>query len=227
MARSFTMADAIRRAKKKSDMDHSRFMDDQDWIDFFNEAYTDLYDLLIEAGQNYFVEEAFITVGSTTDIYDMPADFYKIIAVDWEVAQGSRYIPIRRFMETERNTMLGQISTIPAGRVRIRYAPAPPVYTDAEMNDSIDGIAGYEKMIVTHMAKMALDSEESDSGVLTQQWQMYVKSIREAAMERDLTLPSRITDVYIMDDSMYYPSLKYRLYGDQIRFLSTTWVGVT
>lgn len=228
MAYNFTINDTIRRAKAKADMRSSNFFDTQDWLDAFNEAWTELYDILIESGDNYFVSEDFITiVSSAGSDYDLPADFYKVLNMDFEVnASSNIYVTMKRFTEAERNNTVGNVSSIPNGRVRIRYYPQPTKYTTADLDTVLDGYANWEKMIVARMAIIALDAEESNTDRLYRQFSEYKRNITEASQERDYHQPGRVSDVYRVENSLYFPNLKYNLYGNQVRFLSTVHTGV-
>jgi hypothetical protein len=228
MAYTYTINDAIRRAKAKADMRASNFFSQEDWIDAFNEAYTELYDILIESGDNYYVAEEFINITSSggTD-YDLPVDFYKVLNMDFEVnATSNIYVTMKRFMESERNNTVGNVANIPNGRVRIRYYPQPTKFTNADLATTLDGYANWEKMIVTRMAIIAMDAEESNTDRLYRQFSEYKRNITEASQERDYHQPARISDVYRVENSLYFPNLKYNLYGNQVRFLSTIHAGV-
>lgn len=227
MAYTFTMTDAIRRAKAKADMKASNFVTQEDWIDFFNEAYTDFYDILVESGESYNVAEDFITLSGGTSDYALPTDFYKALNVDFEVNGSSNiYVTLRRFEESERNNTVGNVSSIPNGRVRLRYYPQPTKYTSADLAVDIPSYAGWEKYVVNMMAAMALDMEESNSDRLYGKAKEYEEKIREASQERDYHMAATVQDVYRLENSLYFPSLRYQFYGDQVRFLSTVHMGV-
>lgn len=208
-------------------MEESGFLDTQDWVDLFNEAYTDLYDLLLMTGGHYASTVSTIAVSAGTEEYDLPSDFYKLEWADFQVGSGGNiYVPLRRFTEQERNNTVGNVDNIPNGTVRIRYYPKPTKWTTGDVATNIDGVAGYEKYIVTAMAKMAKDIEETDSSKETQWLMKYEEGIREAAMERDRHMPGRVQDVYAVDNTVYFPSMRYNIYADKIRFLSTVYVGI-
>ena len=224
---NFTVREAIRRAKMKADMKHSNFVSQEDWVDFFNEAYGEMYDLLISTSENYRASEHIITLTAQTTDYALPADFYKGIAWDFAVNPGSNiYTTIKKYNNSERNNTVGNVANIPNGQVRLTYYPEPQKMTEADLDVSLAGLAGYEKLIVTQMAILALDSEESDTRSLNRQYEKYYVRIEEAAQERDLGQPSTVSDAYVEGNSLYHPTLRFRLYGDEVRFLTTTYVGV-
>jgi len=209
-------------------MKASNFITQTDWLDFFNEAWTELYDILIESSDNYFVAETYITLlpSGGTD-YDLPTDFYKLYNADLEInAASNTFCTIRRFTEAERNNTIGNVSSLPNGRVRLRYYPQPTRYTSADLTTDIESYANWEKMVIARMAIMALDAEESNSDRLSRQFAEYKRNITEASQERDYHLPGRISDIHSVQNSIYYPTIRYNLYGNQIRFLSTVQMGV-
>ena len=226
MTWTFTANEAIRRAKMKADMKNSNFISNADWYDFFNEAWTDLYDLLIETSEEYWIAEDTITLTGVTD-YALPTDFYKSIAWDLAVNPSSNiYTTIKKYNNSERNKTVGNVANIPSGQIRLLYYPIPVKYDSGTGDDPIEGVAGYEKMIVTHMAAMALEAEESSSTALRRAYDEQYRKIQEAATNRSMGEPGTVSDSYVEGNSLYHPTLRYRLQGNTVRFLTTTYVGV-
>lgn len=216
-----TVGQLIDRALKRADMYNSGYIDPQECLDYFNEAYTQLYDLLISAGENYIVNTANISISPSTTSYALPADFYKAIGFDMQVGgiTSTQYITLRPFTNMERNGMLGTTGTLPTGVVRLRYAPAPTIYTSR--SQTVDGIAGWDKLIVLLMAFAMKDKDESSTTALQADMQMQLNRIEEMKQNRDQGMPGRVNDVYTIDMYAQYASLRYQILGSNVEFLST------
>jgi hypothetical protein len=222
VARTVTASDLIERAKTKADLQNSNFVSESEWFDFLNDAYTDLYDTLARARGNYFVAPTGYTfnIGPSTDTYDLPSDFYKLVGVDYAVSvSNNHWVTLKPYTETERNVNSGQTASIPEGTVRLLYTPAPAVIDD--LADTIDGVAGYEKIIITDMAISALEKMERDTSNLERRLQRYMATIQDASIERDFGMPGKVSDTTVVGLETHWSTLRYRTYGDKIRFVST------
>lgn len=222
--RSVTVEEILRRATKKSDQTNSSFFSLQDKIDLANEAYTALYDILVTAYENYYVADPVeFTISSSTDTYPLPDDFYKLIGVDWKLAN-NEYITLRNFNEIERNSTI-TTRTIPTGTVRLRYVPAPQVISS--ISDTIDGVSGWDALLVTDIAIAMMTAEESDTRALERKRQEQLSRIIPAAADRDISMPATISDIYMVTPYNFYDSVRYRLYGQNLVFRSTDYLGVS
>lgn len=187
-----------------------------------NESYAELYDTLVSVFQNYFVTEDTITLVSGTSSYPVPDDFYKLISLDLQ--SGSLWNTLFPYNELERNSTVATSSSIPDGTVRIRYIPAPTIFTNDA--DTFDAIAGWEALLITDVAMMMLEKEESDTSALERRRQRQYARIMQMAQNRDVTMPGRVTDVTVYDNAYIADSLRYRFYGNNIEFLSVQYLGV-
>jgi hypothetical protein len=222
--RAFTVQNIIDRALRKADMQHSDFIDADEALDTFNEQYTTLYDLLVTSFENYKVSEQLITLSGNTTDYDLPDDFYKTIGFDYQISgtpgnSNGQYVTLRPFLEAERNGVTGLRAPVPTGTVRHRYVPAPQIYTD--LTDLVDGVSGWEEIIVNGMAMEFLGKEESSTTRLERRQDLLMKRITEAAQNRDIGMPHRVADVYKIDVYNQYASLRYQLQQDTVRFFTT------
>lgn len=218
---TYTAADIIRRARQKADMQSSGFITQQEDFDLLNESYAELYDLLVGAFENYYVQEVEINLDQNVVDYDLPDDFYKSIGFDYKLtpAPRSQYVTLRPFMEDERNSTITATNSIPSGTVRLRYVPLPPVFTaDA---DEVDGINGWDVLLTIIMAMNMLSKEESSTTTLERQYARQLKRIEEMAINRDIGFPKHITDIYKVDIYNQFSTLRYQLNQGQVRFMST------
>lgn len=222
MARSVTLQQIADRARVHADLKSSGFISDTEMLGILNEVYPELYDELVVSYENYYSTTENITLVAGTSSYALPATFYKMIGVDLELSSGA-YVTLKPFMEAERNGSPTSAANIPAGTVRLRFVPAPTTF--AALSESIDGVAGWDRLLSLLAAIDMLDSEETESGPLYKKYLRTLDRIRGAAAPRDAGFPARITDVSKPDLSMQYGSLRYRLQGGNIQFISTETLG--
>lgn len=225
MARMVTVGNVIARARKRADMVHTRFIQPEDALEMLNECYGELYDLLVASFQNYFVADPqFIQLVPGTVAYDLPDDFYKTIALELVEGDGT-FSNIFVYNELEKNsTIRTDPNSIPNMQVRHRYIPAPQYFTSVD--DEIDGIAGWDALLVYDLAIMFLQTEESDTTALERRRASIAARIQAMAQNRDVTQPGSITDTSVFDDGLIKDRLRYRFYGDTIEFLQVEYTGV-
>jgi hypothetical protein len=204
-------------------MRNSDFISDDEILAAINDAYCELYDELVGVYENYFVQTFTFPLIANNSEYALPANFYKIVGVDFQV-NNDAFITLRPFMEANRNQTLTTNVNIPAGAIRMRYVPAPTQFTS--LSDTFDGVAGWERLVSLLVAIDMLDSEESDSSALTRKYSRTLQRVRDMAAPRDTGFPAKVVDVYRPISTQFiYGSLQYRLYQDQIIFVNTEFLG--
>ena len=222
MARNVTVQSIIDRARIHADQRGTGFIRDSECLALMNEIYPELYDELVGSYENYFVARADITLAPGTTFYNMPANFYKLIGMDFKVNADS-YVTLYNFNELDRNNTFASSSAIPQGTVRVRYVPAPQVFTS--VTDSFDGVAGWDRLLSLLLAIDMADAEETDSTPLYRKYQRTLKRIVDMSATRDAGMPSTVTDVYNRNMWSYYASIRYRLQGSQVEFITTEALG--
>lgn len=218
MANTVTVASVITRARRLADMENTQFILDAEAADYIDAAYKRLYNLMVEAHEDWFLKEHTFSTVSGTNEYSVPSDFYKLLALDVQV--GSTYRPIRRFMLSERNKILYgdnspshyslYQSTIrfypdPTGAQTIRmwYVPVPATLTSAS---SFDAINGWDDWIAHDVAITMLNKEESDASVLIRKRDQLEARLLQFMQGRDEHRPQRIRNV----EEEYDPILRWR-----------------
>lgn len=151
-----------------------------------------------------------------------PKPFYKLLGVDLALQNvNNAYVTINKFNFIDRNRfvypntastiygvfnlqyrLLGNNSIMfiptPSGgqSIRIWYIPRiTELLQDTDITDT--GISGWTEYVVVRAAKYALDKEESDSSVLTQELMFLKTRIEETAVNRDAGSPDTISDTRV------------------------------
>jgi hypothetical protein len=207
--RAYTLAEMRTRVRRRTDSEHSAFVSDDELNGYISDGYARLIDILTKSGLAYFESTQTITTDGAVE-YNLPADYYGTVGVDYKRdAQHWTEVPRlqvqerNRFTETGAEWALGYrivgtkirfYPTPAAGReYRHIYVPAPAkLTTDAQ---TIDGVAGWEKLVELLAARDVLAKEESSTTQVERQILEEIERIEEAAENRELASPHRIVDV--------------------------------
>lgn len=207
-------------AQERADRVNSNFVTKPEWNRYINQSYFELYDLLVDTYEDYYIAAPVTMVTTAAAQYDLSTimpDFYKLNGVDIGVASGSSgYVTLKKFDFISRNryvfpqitsTYLGVfnlryrivgdtlmfIPTPQAGQqVRLWYTPRPQQLL--KDSDILDGISGWTEYVIVDAAIRALQKEESDVSVLMAQKMALKQRIEEAAQNRDIGQPDTISD---------------------------------
>ena len=209
MARTFTVLQIITRARERADMVNSTFITDSELKGYLSASYTELYDLLWQSGLIYFTPGTHTVVSDGNENYALPSDYYGTIRVDRK--SGDDYFPLEEYMIMERHkyenssgdaisysSQGSNLSLLPApsgSTYRHMYIPAPADLTSAADGITIDGVSGWEEVIVVDMARKMRQKEESDTRPLERDLARLKVRIEEMAQNRAWSTPRRITDV--------------------------------
>lgn len=148
----------------------------------------------------------------------IPPAFYKLIGVDLAVnSTQNAYVTINKFNFSDRNSFVypNSGSTIygvfnlryrvmgsniqfipnPSGNQAIRLWYVPRLTELLNDTDTTAmGISGWIEYVIVRAAKYALDKEESDTSILTQEIVFLKQRIEESAANRDAGQPDTISD---------------------------------
>lgn len=136
------------------------YIDDNTILEWLNQAWAELYDRLVKAGEHYYLsQDNFVT--TLSDTYPIPADHYKTVGVS--VQSNGYYQPIHRFQFEQRDGYLPQIQ---AGfNVRHYYYPVAQRMTLSDgasgANSFIDGVNGWELFVIDWAAKKCAERDEN------------------------------------------------------------------
>lgn len=223
MANTVSLTVLQARALDYADMTGSGFPDTTRLTDYINSSATELYDLLVNAFSDYFLETDTFSVSANTEDYDLPDDFYKSKKVFW-VSGGRRY-PIKAFQLAEVDGL--NIGPLISGTIEMWYVPQMALL-DAGA-DTIGSVIppitpGWEDYIALGAAIRLLNREESDSSALSREKAAIGERIMALAEPRDSDEPSRVQDVKhrfsrspLLDPDA--GAVRYRILGSKIKFI--------
>lgn len=218
-----TLSDLRTRARQRADMVNSQFISDSELTSFINASYAELYDLLIQTYEDYFVSsETFTLASSDAGVRALPSDFYKLKGVDYDL-NGS-YVTLYPYDWNTRNLRQQSVSSLyrrdfdlsyrvmgsnlrleprdnATGSFQLWYVPSyTALSADSDTVDSNITRNNWEEYIVIDTAIKMLAKEESSTNHLIYEKQQMVKRIEASAMDRDVDQPERISDVNHRND---------------------------
>lgn len=206
------------QAQQRADRVNSNFVTVPEWNKYINQSATELQDIMITDYEDYSLAVPYqFTTDGSLNMYDIPADLYKLMGVDLGQAQNNNArVTVHKFDFIERNryvypnitsTFLGVfnlryrlmgdklhfIPTPASGQiVTLWYVPRLPIML--KDTDVLDGINGWTEYVIVDAAIKALQKEESDVSVLMAQKQALLDRIQSSAMNRDAGMPDTISN---------------------------------
>jgi len=225
MARTFTVSELITLVRERSNTERSNFVTDAELIRYIDQAYTKLYDLIVSKFENYYLDEYLFTTDGLNQFFNLPPTFYKMVGLDQyqnTSGSGDNALTVRPFNFNERNRYNNILFAVTAAAFyryliqgskikiipqpssgvtfKMWFVPAPPKITSA--NDVIDGIAGWEEVVVLTAAIQVMNKQELDSSALKREQQEAVERVITMATERDAALPERVTDLSVVNEQL-------------------------
>jgi hypothetical protein len=224
MARTRTLLQLRTEVRDRGDLSSDRHTDAQ-VTRYINQSIAELYDIILEVTDDYWLESDDVTVSSGTATYALSGltyDFYLLKGID--VQDGSTWRPLRRFNFSERNQnqtgsaekwstryriMGSNIRLRPtpqwSGTIRVWYIPVP---TELSADgDTFDGVSGWEEyVIVDSIIKARVRDEEDVSDQMLQKSYLVERIRKAAAAGRDSSEPNRVRDVAAERTGHNWPS---------------------
>lgn len=204
------------------------FVTDPELISYINQSYFELYDLLVAAfGNNYYTATPYqFQTNGTDQFYALPADFYKMLGLDLQLAATQEsFVTIHKFEFIDRNrfavpnfqSFYGvtnlryriqgnnlMLTPIPAGGQNLQLWYIPRMLTLSALTDTVDGISGWTEYIIVDGAIKCMQKEESDTSVLQGQKAALITRIEAMADTRDAGAPPKVSDA--MYNDFWFPS---------------------
>ena len=224
MASAATLSDLRARALDYADMTGSNFPVEARVDDYINSAASEMYDILVNAYEDYFLETEPITLVAGTENYALPSDFYKAKRVYYTT--GGRRFSIHPFnLETLDGA---KTSPLTSGTAELWYVPEMSLMTaDDDTIRSIipPMIKGWPDYIALSAAIRLLIREESDPSALMREKGMMQERLLSMAEPRDAGIPDSIQDIghrwndvgFAYDPGAFL--MRYRIMGSNIKFI--------
>ncbi len=210
MARSFTVATLMTRAKRLADMENSDFVTDAEWRAYLSASYARLYNRLANAGLAP-VESTQSITGTGVATYSLPTDWLGTIRIDY-LESGSRPVPLvkmstRNEHEWDTGQAASQACAYRIAKPNIKLLPKPsggtyrhlyiPVPADLDDDtDTVDGVSGWEDLLVIEAAIAAKMKEESSTEPLERKLAGIMADLEELAPMQEWGEPSTISDSF-------------------------------
>lgn len=217
MANLVTLSDIRTQAQQHADMENSDFVSDSEWLFYINQAYAELYDILVSKFEDYYTDSYSYTVPSGEYTIPLPSDFYKLRRLDYSTGSGDdEWYTVLKYNFTEGNWKNNRVLTTWSNRIPIEYRLIKntikllpeqssngnyrlwyvPSFTRlADDSDTVDGVNGWEDYIIIKAAIYALTKEETDTTVLQAALAQLRERIENMSQNRDAGLPEKITDI--------------------------------
>lgn len=128
MSRTVTLGNLVSRCKVLADQENQSTLSDNNWKEFIDRCYRDVYRELAKPGVGYFDTEATITSDGTAD-YPLPSDHLYTSGVAWVIDFAGRRRPLSELMPAERHYYKGLSGTAYAYEVvgsNVWLYPTPP-----------------------------------------------------------------------------------------------------
>jgi len=205
----------IAKVRQRADMESTQFCTDSEITGYIQDAWRELYDLLVEAVEDYSFTTTSFTI-SSGNTYSLPGSFYKLRGLD-DLSDPNNPVTVRKFLLGERNDYSardrlagrflysdvfyriegGNLVILPSDKAarpyQLMYVPTPTIPVLGA--DTIDVINGFDKYIIADAAMQCLTKEESDITAVKAEKAYQLERITKMRASRDQNLPERVTRV--------------------------------
>jgi hypothetical protein len=192
------------RIRQRTDNENSSFVSDSELNQLINTEYKELYGQLVRYSLQRSETLEVVTADGSSD-YALPLDFYSLIAV-FRVDSTTR-IQLPRHSERFRpGTVLGMAQsyrliggaiefypTPTTGNYELLYIPVPAELSLDE--DTLDGVLGWEEMVVLAVSIKVLDKEEANADHLRRDKAEIMRRIQDEAAAVEFTENWVVQDV--------------------------------
>ena len=211
---TFTETTLRTRARRMADMENSTFVSDLELRDYLNSGYAELYDLVVEKYEDYYLKTTDSMDLASSDEHNLPDDFYKVLGVDLDF--GGHIASLRNYNFSERNmhrshfytnnrmhtqtqyhiqgNKIKFVPTDGSGTAVMHYVPVAKQLSETVTSfESI--IPGFEEYICLSAAISCLMKEESDVQMHMARKEMLKQRIESVAGKRNAGDSYSISDV--------------------------------
>lgn len=191
-----TLLQIRNRIRQRADMEHTDFVTDAELDQLINTEYAELYGLLVRHSLQRSETVQTITADGSEN-YDLEASFYSLVGVFR--TEGDVRVRLSRHSERFRagsvngpatsyrliNFTLELYPRPTSGTYEVVYIPVPAELTNDA--DTLDGVLGWEEMVVISAAIKCLQKEEAEHDHLLRDKQMIMARIKEESAAVEFT----------------------------------------
>lgn len=200
------------RIRQRADMEHTDFVTDAELTQLINTSYNELYGLLVRYSMQR-TETTFSITANGSSAYTLPADFYSLIGVfrtDGEVKTrltrfSERFRPGSTSGTATTYRLVGMTVVLypkPAsGTYEAIYIPTPGQLSADD--DTLDGVLGWEELVVIDCAIRVLQKEEADVSSLKQDKAILLQRIADEYHAVEFTENWTVQNVRHSGDTCY------------------------
>jgi len=224
VARVVTLLNLRTWARQLSDTENDDSITDAELTALANRHYPEVYDLLIEAGPpEFFSSSTTVSVTTGTIAYALQADFRALLGVYVHESTDERR-PLMPMPEGSRGQYKAPTQSV---TVTLEYLPAAG--TLSANGDTVDGVSGWEELIVARMSRDVMVKLEKDPSIVMATIAGLENRIKNRSKNRDRGQPRRITDLdeaYVTAPWGWTGGSKlgcYRLRAGNIEFYEPLW----
>lgn len=222
--RAYTVEDLMKKVRQRTDQETSSFISDEELIDYIDGSFADFYDQITGLYEQYNLTFATIVTAADTQIYNLPANFYKAQGIE-TATSGGKKVSLERFEWADRNNTtddIGQVSDVgtnveynimgntimfnpqpQAGlNITVWYTPSAPKLTSK--SQIVDGINGWEELIIADASIKVYEKQEQDPGVFMSQKKRMIERMQEMGQNRDAVKPRKVSDARGLYTGGYY-----------------------
>ena len=213
---TLTLSDLIDRTRKRSNMERSGFVSDDEITEYLNESGSELHDILIETYGDEYFSTTYSFAKSVTTVHALPSDFYKLIVLS--ASYSNRSYPIKKvnMLASAR----GVLNTIVESFDLVYVPEYTPLALGTDVITVQDAWAEY---IILGAAIKCLIKEESDPQALMLSFDKSEERIRRVAKSRDQGQPSAVIDVRSLTSR--FSSMGYIIRGSNLIITSNSLMG--
>lgn len=214
MARTRTLTELIASVRRRTNLENSEFVTDEEITEYLNEEWAELQARLTSnEGQPHFVSTTTLNIVNGTTLYALPADFCRLLrarsTVDGTVTDMEPFMEgesavlqnspvfVNTYTSAPKYRLCGDnIEILPVVRaftVELRYISACPVLISGA--DTVDGFNGYEQAILAGACALVREKEETDPSFFLGRKERIYRLIDGWTSMRDASHPERVTDV--------------------------------
>lgn len=204
-----TLLQLRNRVRDRADLVADNFVLDATLTQWINDSAQELYDLLLQSGQDWFVTSSPVTVVSPAASFPVPTGAMRLHGLDRDIG-GGKFESIKRgtfrerFSYTERRYVATKatVSIFPTTSAPGSYVQwyTPAFAALVADSDTFDGIDGWEEYIVVDVALKCRVKGEEDTGDLMAAKAQLRARVQTMAATRDASEAPRIVDVHADDE---------------------------